>query len=123
MSILGKISNSLSPPQLAAFRNVASGVGGIILTLGVIHISPAQFQALLDATVNLGTAIGAFATALGPVMIGLSAAYAAWSASVKHQVNTVASQPGTTVVTTPEIANATPNPKVMSSDDVKVVKQ
>jgi hypothetical protein len=123
MSVLNKISNALSPPQLAAFRNVASGVGGIVLTLGIIHISPDQFQVLLNATVNLGTAIGAFCVALGPVMIGLSSAYAAWSATKQHQVNTVAAMPGTTLVVPPAIAAASPSLNVVSSADMKVVSK
>lgn len=52
----------------------------------------------------------------GPIAIGLaSALYALWINRPKAIVQSAAALPGTTVVTTPEMARSTPEPNVVSA--------
>lgn len=65
------------------------------------------------------------AATLLPALVLLPAiAYGAWNNRQKALVQAAASIPGTTVVTTPELAQATPNESnIISTEQVKVVSK
>lgn len=107
----------------AATRNIAAAAGGAVLMLGLsTKVDPATVTALINA---MGAIAGSIVTIIGLVGPVVAAYYAARSASAQAQaVSITNSQPGTVVVTTAAIAEATPNsPNVVSSDDHVVVKK
>jgi hypothetical protein len=107
----------------AATRNIASAAGGAVLMLGLsTKIDPAAVTALVNA---MGEVVGSIVTVLGIIAPLWAAYHAAQSASAKAQAESITKTvPGTVVVTSQAIADATPNsPNVVSSTDVKVVKQ
>ena len=58
----------------------------------------------------------------GPIVIGVAAAlYAWWVNRPKAIVQSAAALPGTTVVTTPELASGTPEQNILSTSTNKVV--
>lgn len=58
----------------------------------------------------------------GPYVVALiSAIYAAWHNRPKSLVQRAAAVPGTAVVTTPELANSTPEMNIVSSATVDIV--
>jgi hypothetical protein len=64
-------------------------------------------------------------TEYAPLAVGVAAAiYAWWVNRPKALVQAASNIPGTTVVTTPELANATPNNEnILSNTDTKVVNK
>ncbi len=73
-----------------------------------------QINVLLKDFVKLATTIGALA----------GGAYQVWKSTDKNVVVDAAAVPGTTVVTTPTIAKATPEaPNIVSNTETKVVTQ
>lgn len=105
----------------AATRNIAAAAGGAILMLGLsTKIDTTMLTALINA---MGAVAGSVVTVVGLVAPLWAAYKAAQSASAKSQAASITkTEPGTVVVTTQAIAEATPNsPNVVSADDHKVV--
>ena len=96
--------------QAAAIgRHVATYTAGAVTAAAALHLlSGADAATIQTSLQHIENGVTEIATGLGPIIGLVSAAYAAWSASRKSQVKAVASIPGTTVVTTPELAAATP---------------
>jgi hypothetical protein len=111
----------------------AAGVIGFGLTLHII--TPDQAHQLTADFTNLQNGIGVITNAIialwdgvqtvGGAVAGIfgicMAAWASTSSSVKSAAARLSKQPGTTVVTTPAIANAIPSNKVVSNTENTVV--
>lgn len=100
---------------IAAGRHVGTLLGALLMIFGALGwINPSQSDAINTAVNQISTAVGA----LIPVLSGI---YAGWSASPSAQAESLTKEvPGTVVITTPAIADATMNTKIKSSADVKV---
>lgn len=106
----------------AAGRHVASYAAGAVTAAAAFHLLSTQDAATLQTSVQqITNGVSEIAAGLGPIIALLSGFYATWSASHKQQVKAVASVPGTTVITTPEIAAATPETNIVSNQVVKAV--
>lgn len=107
----------------AATRHIASAIGGGILVFGLsTKIDPATVTNIIGAA---GTVINDVIVLIGLVSPLIAGYYASKSASPASQAASITkTEPGTIVVTTPEIAKATPDaPNVVSKDDVRVVNK
>jgi hypothetical protein len=108
----------------AALRHAASfgaGAATVALTFGVLDNDTAHqaVQALNQVVDGLSQATGGLfklTVILGPAVAAIAARFAAKSASPIAQINAVAANPDVSkVVTTPEIAKATPSDKVVAA--------
>lgn len=106
----------------AATRHAASAAGGAILVFGLsTKIDPDTVAKVIAQT---GTVINDVIVLIGLVSPLIAGYFASRSASPTSQAVSLTKDgpPGTMVVTSAEIAKATPEaPNVVSSDDVKVV--
>lgn len=112
--------------ELLAFgRNVGSAIGPLVAVgIAMTMLTPDQGQQII-ASFNhiwggiLEIKVGLVGLAfLVPVALGW---WAKMTASNKSQVQAVAAIPGTVVVTTPALADATPEQNIVSNTSVKVL--
>lgn len=114
---LAAVARITTPQYLAAGRNYLNFFAGIAATAGVINVAKSQW--LIDNFVNIGTAVGALAVALSALIVAITPLVAANTASPASQLTSVMKNqdiqlPDGPIITTPEIANAVPSPKVIS---------
>lgn len=118
----------------AAGRNYANLVIGFGVSLGLV--SAAQSKTLTESLTEIWTGISQVVHGLtsiwqvlviigGPAVTAVLAWYAQRSAKTDNKAISITKEvPGTIVITSPEIAKATPNsPNVVSKDDVRVVNK
>lgn len=106
--------------QVNAFtRNVASGIGGAVLMFGLsTKIDVATVNSIITAT---GTLVNDLVVLVGIASPFVAGYFASKSASPINQAKSLEAA-GAIVVTTPEIARATPDsPNIVSQDQMKVV--
>lgn len=103
----------------AASRHVISAIGGAVIMFGL------STKINIDTVTNAVNALGSITNNI-VILVGILAPlYAGWkathSASPTQQAISLEKQ-GAVVITTPEIAKATPDsPNIVSQDQVKVV--
>lgn len=110
----------------AAGKHVASYIaGGVSIAVTFHFISPTDasgitenLNSIYDGVVKIGTGIAGLAAILTPIYTALKAAHNA--SPVGQATGLVQAAPGTTIVTTPEIAAAVPSNNVVSNTDTKV---
>jgi hypothetical protein len=107
----------------AATRHIISAVGGAIIMFGLS--SKINIDTLTVAINAFGSIINSVVIIVGVVAPLLSGYFASRSASPASQAASMAANvPGTVIVTSPEIAKATPDsPNVVSNTEVKVVQK
>ena len=107
----------------AALRHVASfgaGAATVLIGFGAIsadsaHQTVAAINQVVDGLSQATGGVFKLAVILGPAVAAVAARFAAKSASPIAQINAVAANPDVEkVVTTPELAGATPSGKVVS---------
>lgn len=115
----------------AAGRNYANLVIGFCASLGLISV--AQQKTLTESLAEVYAGVSQIAHGLssiwqilvvvgGPFVGAVLAWYAQRSATTPKQSEAVAKS-GAVVVTSPEVAAATPNPNVVSRDAVQIVSK
>ena len=106
----------------AAARHAASFAAGAIAVFGLsTKIDPNTVQQVIAAT---GTLVNDGILLIGFIIPIVTSLKASQSATPKAQAEALtAAVPGTVVVTSSEIANATPNSNIVSTDDVKVLQK
>lgn len=98
---------SLNAPTLAAVRNIASAIGGILVTLGLL--STQDSQTILNALNAIAGAVATIMTAVGVVAPIVAAAWAALRSTKAAQTASVQASKTEQVVTSdPKIAAAVP---------------
>lgn len=106
----------------AATRHLISAAGGAIIMFGLS--SKINIDTLTTAINAFGNIINNAVIIAGIVAPAIAAFYASRSASPASQAASVAAVPGTIIVTSPEIAKATPDsPNVISNTEAKVVQK
>ena len=106
----------------AATRHIGSFVGGVILAFGIsTKVDPNTIQQIIAAT---GTLVNDGIVLIGLVGPMVAAYFASKSANPKSQAESITKTvPGTMIVTPdPKIAS-TPNPNIVSTNEVKVEKK
>jgi hypothetical protein len=112
------------------FAGAALGVAGVAAYGVSFHfVNGGQADSIVAAFKDLSTGVAAVVNGLGTIagalatLIGIaSGLWAAYSASKKSMTQAVAAIPGTTVVTTPALAAATPDqPNIVSNTKNAVV--
>ena len=107
----------------AALRHVASfgaGAATVLIGFGAVsadsaHQAVAALNQVIDGLSQATGGLFKLSVILGPAVAAIAARFAARSASPLAQINAVAANPDVhQVVTTAEIANATPSNKVVS---------
>lgn len=102
----------------AGTRHLISAIGGAALMFGVSSVSIDKINILVNSLSGIMSNLVILVGLLTPIIAGY---YASRSASPASQAASLEKQ-GAIVVTTPEIAQATPDsPNVVSQDEVKVV--
>lgn len=114
----------------AAGRHVASYVaGGVSVAVALHFLSPSQGGDLGTSINQVSDGITQIAKGIAGICAVLTPIYTAWRAAhsaspTQEAISLVSAKPGTIVVTTPEIAQATPNvPNIVSNEEKKVVSQ
>lgn len=114
----------------AAGKHVASyAAGGVTVAVGLHFLSPSQggdiggdINLIVDGVEKIATGVAGIVAVIAPIYTALRAAK---NASPTSQASSLAQEvPGTVIVTTPEIAKATPGiPNVVANTDNKVVQK
>jgi hypothetical protein len=109
--------------QIAAgARHVATYAAGAVTAAAALHLLSAGDATTLQTSLeHIANGVSEIAVGVGPLIGLASAAYAWLSASLKKQAQSVASTPGTVVVTTPALAAATPEKNIVANTENKVV--
>lgn len=94
---MDKLKGLLTSSNLAAFRNVLSGLAGAAVAFGLISTSGAQD--LVNRIVDAVSAVGGAAMAIGTAIVAINSAFAGWKASPAQQQSSVAQRPDKMVVT------------------------
>lgn len=111
----------------AAGRHVGSYAAGIISALVAFRLlSPQQGADLTQNVTTLFTALQSAAEAVAGIVGTVAPIYFAWraahSASPVEQAKSLKETvPGTTIVTSPEVAKAVPGPEVVANTEAVVV--
>lgn len=96
-------------------------IKGIAERLITVGLASALSLAVLKGWITKQQAID-YGAELAPLIIAAAAAgYAAWHNRPKALVQRAAALPGTAVVTTPDLANSTPERNIVSSAAVEIV--
>ena len=108
-----------------AAGGITVAAGGVGILYSLHGVTAEQAASLTSAFSDLGHGLTTMAGAIGTIASIAMAVWAAMSSSPAAQAQAIISAvPGTKIVTTPELAAATPNePAIMSSADSKVVPQ
>lgn len=112
--------------QLAAFgRHLLSyGAGAATAAAAFNLISSGQAMVITTSLQHIGNGVSEIAVGVAPLVSLATGLFAAWTASHKSLVEAVAAIPGTTVVTTPQLAAATPDhPNIVSNKENAVVEK
>jgi multisubunit Na+/H+ antiporter MnhB subunit len=109
--------------QVAAVgRHVLTAVGAITAFASAMALlTPGEAANVVSGFQHLSNAASEFMLGIGTLIPVGSALWAAWTASRKSVVQSAASIPGTTVVTTAALAAATPNQANIVSNTQNVV--
>ncbi len=109
----------------AGGRHLATAAGTVIAMVGVMHMLPTdQVDALKTSVDKITDGVTGLWTVLGPILMGVAAKYAVKSATPAAQAASLVQQvPETRIITTPAIAAAVPDAKVLSTDNVQVVSK
>lgn len=109
--------------QVAAFgRHVLTFAAGGVTFASTLHIISADQATTISTSLgHIANGFNELAAGIGPLVAMASGLYAAWSASNKSRVQSVAKIPGTVVVTEPQLATAVPANNVVSNTDNKVI--
>lgn len=103
----------------AATRHLISAIGGAVVMFGLS--SKINIETVTTVINQLGSITNSIVLLLGIVTPVIAGYYAQKSAKTENQAASLEAK-GAIVITTSEIANATPNsPNVISQDEVKVV--
>ncbi len=120
----------LSTEQLQAIGRhlISYSAGAITVFMGFASIAYSFHVVSLDQVNSLSAALKAFGQglttmvgAVGTVASILATAWGAYAASKSAQAASVAQVPGTTIVTSPELAKQVPAANVVSNHENKVV--
>lgn len=100
----------------AAVRYGVAVIGSIVATLGSIHfLKGGDVTALSGSLTQLGTAVTALVTAVATIAPVIAGVIGTMKSSPIAQIQAVAANPDVQkVVTTAEIANATPSNKIVA---------
>lgn len=113
---------TLTPAEIAAFgRHVATfAAGGITFAAIIGLVSSDEASILTQSMQHITEGVKEIAVGLGPI-IGLACGlYAKWTASPPAQIAAVVATlpPNGAIITTPEVAAASPSPKVIAADPI-----
>lgn len=107
-----------SPAVVTAFfRHVVSYVMGAVTVGAALHFfTPEQASQLTAGITNIVSGISTAAGGIATVIAILSGVWAAWTATPKQQLLSVAENPDVRkIVAVPSVAAATPSPKVVAN--------
>lgn len=101
---------------IAAGRHVGTVIGALLAIFGALgYITPTQSASINTALGQIAVGVGALIPIVTGLFASMSAAPAAQAESLTKEV------PGTVVITTPAIANPTPNPNIVSNATTEAV--
>lgn len=117
-----KLPRMPTPAELSALgRHAATFAGGSIMTAAIFGlVSGDQASTLTQSLQHISDGVKEIAVGLGPVIGIVSGLYAKYTASPQAQINAVAATlpPNGQIITTPEVAAASPSPKVVAADPI-----
>lgn len=120
---------SLGRHAVSYSAGAATAIAGVAAYAGALHIlQPDQagglvsgFQQVADGVKAVVGGVTTLAGGLATLTTTGMGIWAAYTASQKNRAQAVAAIPGTTVVTTPELAAATPQTNIVSNTAVTLV--
>lgn len=111
-----------TPAELAALgRHVATFAGGAVMSAAIFGlVSQDEASVLTQSLQHIGDGVKEIAVGLGPIVGIACGLYAKWTASPPAQIAAVVATlpPNGVIMTTKEVADATPSPKVIAADPI-----